>query len=234
MQLSVLSQSAREQGLAFLLIGGHAVIAHGHPRNTFDLDLAVPRSAVEAWRAFVLARGYTIHREGPTFIQFNPPDALSLPLDLMLVSEETYRQFEAAAVDTPVSAAGLRMVCLRHLLALKSHAIRHGHAGRIEKDLDDVIGLVRVNRINVADPNGETSSSNTDRPNSMKNSSDSNGKIEPETLDLPDWSRADDGSTRVSPDAAFALCEQYAAEMPELVKKLRAQRPPPCPVEFVL
>ena len=68
----------------------------------------------------------------------------------------------------------------------------------------------------------------------MKNSSDSKNEIEPETLDLPDWSQADDGSMRVSPAAAFALCEQYAAEMPELVRQLRTQRPPPCPVEFVL
>jgi hypothetical protein len=68
----------------------------------------------------------------------------------------------------------------------------------------------------------------------MKNSSDSKNEIEPETLDLPDWSQADNGSTRIFPEAAFALCEQYAAEMPEVIKKLRAQRPPPCPVEFVL
>ena len=152
MKLSVLGQNASERGLAFLLIGGHAVIAHGHPRNTFDLDLVVPRSAVEEWRLFVLAHGYTIHREGPTFVQFNPPDSLTLPLDLMVVGEETFRQFEAAAVDAPVSTAGMRMVCLKHLLALKAHAIRHGHSGRVEKDVDDVIDLVRINRVNVTEP----------------------------------------------------------------------------------
>ena len=152
MKLSALSQSASERGLACLLIGGHAVMAHGHPRNTFDLDLVVPRSGLAAWRLFVLAHGYTIHREGPTFVQFNPPDSLTLPLDLMVVGEETFRQFDAAAVDAPVSTAGMRMVCLKHLLALKSHAIRHGHAGRVEKDVEDVIELVRINRVNVAEP----------------------------------------------------------------------------------
>ena len=30
-------------------------------------------------------------------------------------------------------------------------AIRHGHPGRVEKDVDDVIGLVRANRIDVAE-----------------------------------------------------------------------------------
>jgi predicted nucleotidyltransferase len=152
MNLSVLAQRAREAGLGFLLIGGHAVIAHGHPRNTFDLDLVVPRTAVEAWRALALALGYIPHGEGPTFIQFNPPDTVTLPLDLMIVSEDTYRRLEAAAVDVPVSAAGVRAVGLQHLLALKAHAIRHGHPGRVEKDVDDVIGLVRANHLDVAEP----------------------------------------------------------------------------------
>lgn len=152
MNLTVLAQRAREGGLPFLLVGGHAVIAHGHPRNTFDLDLVVPRPAAEGWRAIALALGYTLHGEGPTFIQFNPPDPVSLPLDLMIVSEDTYRQLEAAAVDAPVASASVRMVCLRHLLALKAHAIRHGHVGRVGKDVEDVIGLVRANHLDVAEP----------------------------------------------------------------------------------
>jgi len=68
----------------------------------------------------------------------------------------------------------------------------------------------------------------------MKSSFDSSRPTKPETLDLPDWSDTDDRSARVSADAAFALCEQYAAEMPDTAKKLRAQRRTPCPVEFIL
>jgi len=152
MHLFSISQRAREQGLPSLLIGGHAVIAHGHPRNTFDLDLLISRPSTEDWRSFLLAEGYRIRQEGSTFIQFDPPNEQTLPLDLMIVSAETYRKFEAE--DLPLSAAeagGVRVVALKHLLALKSHAIRHGNPGRVEKDVDDVIGLVQANRLNVAE-----------------------------------------------------------------------------------
>ena len=44
------------------------------------------------------------------------------------------------------------MVSLLHLLALKCHAIKHGHAGRIVKDADDVIRLVGVNGLDVTQP----------------------------------------------------------------------------------
>lgn len=54
-----------------------------------------------------------------------------------------------------------------------------------------------------------------------------------EPLDLPDWSAADHRAGRVTVEAGFSLCERYAAGMPATVRRLRAQRPPPCPVEFV-
>jgi hypothetical protein len=67
----------------------------------------------------------------------------------------------------------------------------------------------------------------------MKNCSDSSDRAQPETLDLPDWSAADDRSARLTPEAAFALCERYAVEMGAIVQRLRARRRTPCPVEFV-
>lgn len=62
----------------------------------------------------------------------------------------------------------------------------------------------------------------------------SDSKSDLPDLDLPNWSGADWGNQRVSPEVAYRLCEQYAREMPEVVKRLRAQRRTPCPVEFVL
>ncbi len=58
----------------------------------------------------------------------------------------------ADAVPGPAGAPGTRTVSLRHLLALKCHAIRYGHSGRIVKDADDVIRLVKANRLDVKDP----------------------------------------------------------------------------------
>jgi len=53
-------------------------------------------------------------------------------------------------------------------------------------------------------------------------------------LDLPDWNGMDDSTARVTPEAAFQFCEQYRAWSPELADKWESQRPPKCPVEFVL
>jgi hypothetical protein len=150
--LGIIAVQAAERGLPFLLTGGHAVIAHGHPRNTFDIDLIIRRADQVNWADLARSAGYSFYHEGPTFLQFNPPNAQTLPLDLMLVSDDTFAKLMAEAVPAPASAEGAKVVSLRHLLALKCHAIKHGHRGRIVKDADDVIRLALVNKLDLDEP----------------------------------------------------------------------------------
>ena len=128
------------------------MIVHGHPRNTFDIDLIIRRTDRALWEELARGLGYIFYREGPTFLQFSPPNANTLPLDLMLVGDETFAKFLADAVPAPASAAGAKAVSLRHLLALKCHAIKHGHPGRVVKDADDVIRLAQANKLDLEGP----------------------------------------------------------------------------------
>jgi hypothetical protein len=146
-ELAIIASSAELHGISFLLGGGHAVITHGFPRSTFDLDLIVRREDREKWLQVAREMGYELFREGTAFIQFNAPNAESFPLDLMLVNESTFSKLQADAVAAPSSVEGVWVVSLMHLLALKCHAIKHGHAGRIVKDAEDVIRLIQNNKI---------------------------------------------------------------------------------------
>jgi hypothetical protein len=150
--LETIAARAAENGLTFLLAGGHAVIAHGHSRNTFDLDLIICRDARESWVRVVQEMGYALYHEGPTFLQFNSPKKEDLPLDLMLVNGETFGKLMAEAKPASPSAPQAKVVSLRHLLSLKCHAIKFGHPGRIVKDADDVLQLVLVNGIDMNAP----------------------------------------------------------------------------------
>jgi hypothetical protein len=68
----------------------------------------------------------------------------------------------------------------------------------------------------------------------MKKSEEPAGVTEPLELELPDWSGMDDSSARITPEAAFRLCESY----PLLASKARCRREDwrseKCGVEFVL
>jgi hypothetical protein len=151
-QLASIAAAAQGYGIPFLLGGGHAVIAHGFARSTFDLDLIARQNDREKWVQLARGIGYELYQENPNFLQFNAVAEGTFPLDLMFVSDDTFAKMRAAAVPSPSGLAGVHVVSLVHLLALKCHAIRYGHPGRGVKDAEDVIQLIRRNRI---DPNAE-------------------------------------------------------------------------------
>lgn len=147
-ELASIDSRAAEHGVGFILAGGHAVIAHGFPRSTFDLDLVVRKSDRKQWLSIAADIGYVLQSEGAVFAQFSPGGQISFPLDLMFVEDETFRKMEADAL--PASAkVPARIVSLQHLLALKCHAIKNAHPGRIIKDAEDVIQLVKKNRVDI-------------------------------------------------------------------------------------
>jgi hypothetical protein len=150
--ISAIASTAEARGIRFLLAGGHAVIAHGFPRSTFDLDLIIPREEKQAWLGVAEGLGYRLHHEGPAFMQFDAPEAETFPLDLMLVGDQTFEKLWMDAIHNPAWPS-VRIVSLLNLLALKCHAVKHGHPGRVVKDADDVIRLIQANNLNPEAPN---------------------------------------------------------------------------------
>jgi len=138
----------RDEALPFLVVGGHAVIAHGHARFTYDLDLLVRRSQRDAWVRKVESLGYTVFREHATFVQMSASGG-GTELDLMLVADETFAGLWAAAEAKLLGGIEVKMPSLKHLIALKLHALKQGLAHRTVKDLDDVIMLVLKNALDI-------------------------------------------------------------------------------------
>jgi hypothetical protein len=144
-----LSRAAEERGLKFLVIGGHAVIAHGYARTTFDLDLLVERARSAAWEELLLSLNYSVHARHETFIQFNTPSPRNWPVDLMLASAETFAGMWGEAGKARVESVTVRIPSLRHLLALKLHVLKQDLGHRAVKDMNDVVQLVDLNGLDV-------------------------------------------------------------------------------------
>lgn len=144
-----ISSEGRKRGLPFLVIGGLAVNFHGCPRDTADLDLLIEQSARSLWLSLLLGLGYTIYQEKGAFVQLSPPKEGAWPVDLMLVREPTFKPILAAGIKTEMFGVDVIVPALEHLLALKLHALKHGHLERYLKDYLDVENLVRVNRVDL-------------------------------------------------------------------------------------
>ena len=144
-----LNQAAAQGDLHFLVIGGHAVIHHGYARATQDVDILIQKEERDRWLETLSAFGYKLFHDGGTFLQLEASSPDAWDLDLMLVNAETFRKFLAEAETDAIEGVAVSMPNLKHLLALKFHALRHAKSDRVLKDTDDVVNLVRINGVDV-------------------------------------------------------------------------------------
>lgn len=142
------AQSARKP---FLVIGGHAVIAHGYARNTIDVDLLVCTTDRDAWLSALAGLDYRPRHLHENFAQLSSEGG-AIDLDLMFVKEATFTQMHAASMEVSFGPTAARVPSLEHLVALKLHVLKQGLEHRTIGDLDDVINLAIANRVDLHDP----------------------------------------------------------------------------------
>ncbi len=147
-EIAAIAKGAAAKQLPVLVAGGLAVEVHGYQRKTFDADLVIRRADRDAWLELMRGLGFSIFREGPVFLQMNPPDESELPVvDLMFMNDDTFVKLSATSISNPYGSDFPRIISLESLIAMKCHAIRHGHPGRVVKDADDLIHLFMANRL---------------------------------------------------------------------------------------
>jgi hypothetical protein len=145
--VSLIDAQAKQREMDYLLIGGHAVNYYCEPRATLDVDLLVRKEEQSKWRELLNGEGFKLMHDGGNFVQFSPPYGVEWRLDLMLVNDQTFRNLKEAARTAEL--LGVRMLIPKpeHLIALKLHALKHGHSERFEKDFGDVVSLVRAAKL---------------------------------------------------------------------------------------
>jgi hypothetical protein len=144
----IIAQCGKETKMPFLIIGGVAIVAHGYQRDTLDLDYLTRQSDRAAWRDALKALGYGIAHEHEHFDQFASTRGW-MDLDLMYVNERTFdTMFSASEVKEMGSVSG-RFPSLEHLIALKLHVLKQNIPHRMLGDMDDVINLLLVNRVDL-------------------------------------------------------------------------------------
>lgn len=146
-----ISKLASSRQLPFLLIGGHAVAAHGYGRTTVDVDLLIRKHDRQSWLDELSGLGYRLYHDGVSFLQLSAAEKGNWPLDLMLVDEATFEGMWAEAISTVLDDIQLKIPSLRHLLALKLHALKSMPPHRLLKDLQDVASLIKANGLDARD-----------------------------------------------------------------------------------
>lgn len=126
------SQLMREAGIPGVIIGGVAVVLHGHVRTTKDVDVALA-PPLEPLAKLLTANGFTFDKKKKEFSKYGVPVHLVLPEQFGEISNEL------------VEIEGISTVNLAQLINMK---LRSGSENLLRaQDLADVIGLIRHHRL---------------------------------------------------------------------------------------
>ncbi len=135
--LSALSDAEAE----FLLVGAHAVAAHGHPRATGDLDLWVRANEENARRVLAALTAFGAPLFDLTLADLSAPGIVfqigivPCRIDILTgISGVTFEEAWPARIEVTIEGLNLPCIGRRHLVANKRASGR-------PKDLADVAAL---------------------------------------------------------------------------------------------
>jgi hypothetical protein len=147
-----LAAAGEVEGLEAVLVRGNAVNLYAYRRTTFDVALLVRESDSQRWLTFFEQRGYRVFHRTANFIRlhFANDPAKALPVDLMLTDQETFRQIRAESRRCEViKGIQISIPSAPHLVAMKLHALKSPARLEHGADLQDVIHLIKIAKIDV-------------------------------------------------------------------------------------
>ena len=129
------SRLMRTAGIPGVVIGGIAVVLHGHVRTTKDVDIFLS-PPLEPLADLLVHHGFRFDREDKAFIKHGVPVHLVLP------------EQAGALIAAPIEIDGVLTAPLVDLIEMK---LRTGSTDLLRaQDLADVIGLIRHHRLTSA------------------------------------------------------------------------------------
>jgi hypothetical protein len=141
------------EGVEYLVVGGYALAAHGHPRYTGDIDFWVRPSAQNVDRLLTVLQRFGFAPLGLKAADFGPDTVVQLgqpPRRIDLLTSIDGVEFDACwARREQVTVEGVPLA----IIGLDDFAANKRASGRL-KDLADLesLGLAGTDRDNLADP----------------------------------------------------------------------------------
>lgn len=143
---------SESQNLPFVIIGGHAMSAHGISRQTGDIDLLVPSAHHEQWISLLTKLRYTTFQDDPRFARCKPDTIAAWPIDLMFVDQDTFDKIYSESFIAEFGFTAARVASAIHMITLKIHALKIPQPHRASKDYDDVTKLIVKNKEHISLP----------------------------------------------------------------------------------
>lgn len=145
---NLLADVFRKSGIRSILIGGFAVNYYRVTRQTIDVDFLITKDDFNKIINLLESEGYKKDEEREIFARLKGSLPYMMDIDFMFIDESTFDKIIDNGKEIEIAGEKFIVPSIKHLIALKLHAIKNNSERRY-KDLIDIIGLVKRNRITV-------------------------------------------------------------------------------------
>jgi hypothetical protein len=131
-------------GVPLLIIGGHALSAHGYSRLTLDYDCLICIEDGSKLREHMERSGYREVFRNKTFAKFQPRGRETPVVDALFVDRSTFEKLSAGKKAGTFAGVPLFVPAVLHLIALKLHAVKCNPLRELQ-DLADIAQMLAHN-----------------------------------------------------------------------------------------
>jgi len=145
----LISSISSDKGVNIILIGGFAINYYKVTRQTADIDFLITKESYEKIQELLEKEGYKKDYAEKVFARLKADSHYLMDIDFMFVDKETMDKIIENGKKISIAKQSFIVPSLEHLIALKLHSLKNNPKLRMNKDLPDVIELIRVNKIDV-------------------------------------------------------------------------------------
>lgn len=144
----LIADISEKTGIGCVLIGGFAVNYYKVTRQTADVDFLVTKEDFKKILTYLEEAGYKIDFGQDVFVKLrNSSKLYLLDIDFMFVNKQTISKIIKDGKKICIAGKEFVVPSLNNLIALKLHSIKYNLKIRENKDLPDIVNLIRINKI---------------------------------------------------------------------------------------
>ena len=143
----LISDVSQKKDVSCVLIGGFAVNYYKVTRQTADVDFLITNDDFAKILPLLKKEGYKQDYLEKVFVRLTANSFYLMDLDFVFVDEETLDKIIKDGKQISIAKQKFIVPSLEHLIALKLHSIKNNPKLRRNKDMPDIINLIRTNKV---------------------------------------------------------------------------------------
>ena len=145
----LISSIFKKANVSGVLIGGFAVNYYKVTRQTVDVDFLINERGFEGVKTLLERQGYKVDFAQKVFTRFkSSSNNYLMDIDFMFVDKDTLSKIIESGKKITIAKQEFIVPSLNNLIALKLHSLKYNYKLRENKDLPDIIELIRNNKLN--------------------------------------------------------------------------------------